>query len=205
MDLMDTKDVIDIRHQTLSSPQCKVHKGFHSQFFSIENFITQDIKDIITSYKIDEISFSGHSLGGALAIIASPFYGEMVKKQMKLDNIRISTYSFGTVSVGNLHFLKWFLENVTDHYRIENKKDIIPFVPVHPTFVHLPNRYVFKDNGIVETSVSSQVQSSQLLRFLINKDLWTNGLNSIFKDHACESYVSNIRSALIRESKSLKM
>ena len=197
MDLMDTRDIIDIRHQSLSSPFVKVHKGFHSQFFSIEQQITKDIADILQSYKVNQIVFTGHSLGGALAFIAAPFYAELLKKQKKKKDITFNAVSFGSVSVGNVQFLKWFLDNVDSHYRIENIKDIIPFVPVHPSFVHLPNRILLDSNGIVSTSNNdTQVYSSKLLQAICDQSTWSNGISSVFKDHACESYIDNLRAAL---------
>ena len=75
MDPMDAKDIIDIRHEKMFSPSIRVHKGFHNQFFAIEEEITQDIRSIASSYKVDEIIFAGHSLGGAIALLASPYYG----------------------------------------------------------------------------------------------------------------------------------
>jgi len=181
MNFMDTKDVIDIRHEKFISPNIKVHKGFHSQFFSIEEDITRDIKDIVTSYKVDEIIFGGHSLAGSIALISSPYYGHLFNKKYK-----ISTYTFGSVSVGNKEFINWFLKYVDSHYRIEHKDDIVPMIPIHKTFQHVPNGITICNNGSVKyhCDTSSMSYTKLLSKLLVNKPTW----EQLFNDHSCDTY-----------------
>lgn len=184
MDFMDTKDVIDIRHENLFSPHIKVHKGFHSQFFSIEEDITRDIKDISASYKIDELVFTGHSLGGSIALISSPYYAEQFKNKFK-----IKTYTFGTVSVGNKEFVDWFKQNVDEYYRIENEDDLVPHIPIHSTFHHIPNAIIVSKSGKLKFDGDSKSPGyTHILSKLMAKPTW----EQIYDDHSCESYISNL-------------
>ena len=187
MDVMDTRDVIDIRHEKLFSPHIKVHKGFHSQFFSIEEDITRDIKDIASSYKIEEIVFAGHSLGGSCALISSPYYAELFK-----NKYTIKTYTFGTVSVGNQNFVQWFQNNVSEHYRVENEEDVVPHIPVHNTFMHVPNGIILNHQGNIKRE--SQTCSSSyftVLSKVLEKATW----DQLYSDHSCEAYENNLLSS----------
>lgn len=182
MDLMDTRDILDIRHQKFM--HSIVHKGFYSQFFSIEEQITQDIKDISESYLVNELVFSGHSLGGSCALIASPFYKHLFK-----DRFRISTFTFGTVTVGNSDFVKMFDMHVDDYLRIENKNDIIPMIPVHNSFHHVTKGIVIDDQGcITKTSATKPRDYQKILKYILEKKDW----DEIVKDHSCDVYKKNL-------------
>jgi hypothetical protein len=185
MDLMDTKDIIDIRHQSIFSHNIKVHKGFHSQFFAIEEDITSDIKDIIKSYPVKELVFAGHSMGGSCAVISSPYYATLLKNKYS-----IKTFTFGTVSIGNKDFVKWFTDNVNEHYRIENKNDLIPYIPVHQSFCHIPNGIIIDDNGnITQRSETLTLSYKDLLFTLINEK---ENITKFHIDHSCDKYQSNL-------------
>lgn len=176
---MDMKDIIDIRHQSMIRPDIKVHSGFHDRFFEIEENITSDIEDMIASYKIDEIIFAGHSLGGAISLIAAPFYGQKFDKTIK-------AYSFGTVSVGNAKFIEWFTKNVHHYCRIENADDIVPRIPIHPTFVHVPRGISIDTVGRVKFAAAVKPTYGSLIRK--TADTWKD----IFEHHSCEKYQKNL-------------
>jgi hypothetical protein len=182
-DIKDVIDNIDIRHQSIIHHDIKVHKGFHDQFFSIEEEITQDIENIIKSYEINEIIISGHSSGGSMSQISSAYYGELL-------NINISTYTFGAVASGNSSFIKWFINNVKNNLRVETKGDIIPYIPVHDNFYHTPNGLNIDINGDIKINYEIKPYTYlELLKLLLDKEY----IKEIYEKHSCENYINSIK------------
>jgi len=99
----------------------KVHTGFYKAFQYVEKDIKETIKDLI-GYKI---YITGHSLGAALALIAT--------QRCDLENIKIEAcYVFGCPRVGNRKFCN---KIKTPIYRIVNESDIVTAIP--------PTRFFF--------------------------------------------------------------
>jgi hypothetical protein len=181
-DIKDVIDNIDIRHQSIIHNNIKVHKGFHDLFFSMEEEITQDIKDILKDQIIDEIVFAGHSNGGSICKIASPYYGELL-------NYPITTHTFGAVATGNKDFIKWFSNNVNKYHRIEAEGDIIPHIPVHANFYHIPNGFKLKKNGEINTSYNINFYSYlDILKLIIDKE----AMQKVYENHCCDNYINSI-------------
>ena len=101
----DIYDVINIRPKKFIK-NAYVHTGFAEQFMSIEHKITNDIKSISKSFPIERLVFTGHSMGGSIAAIASAYYGTL------FDNLYITGQLFGTPLTGNTEFVKWFTNSV---------------------------------------------------------------------------------------------
>lgn len=96
----------------------KIHSGFYKQWKIIEPFIIEKIKNY------NKIIFTGQSLGGALAVIASYemklFYS--VKKS-------IGCVSFACPKVGNNFFVKRFNALLIDIKQYKYRKDLVPLLP----------------------------------------------------------------------------
>lgn len=67
----------------------------------------------------DEVFVSGHSLGGALATLATLHIGY-------LKNCQPVMYTFASPRVGNSGFAKYFKHKVSRAFRIANTEDIVP-------------------------------------------------------------------------------
>jgi hypothetical protein len=182
-DLKDIYDNIDIRHEKLHE-NIRIHKGFYNQFMSIEEKITNDIKHISNEYPIKNIIFAGHSMGGSLATISSPFYGAMFKNKFK-----IISHTLGCPTVGNIDFINWFSSNVDENVRIECEGDVVPYIRIHDHFYHVPNGLrMNKDGTLSDEYTIKPYNYSTLFSMIINKDKW----NKINIDHSCENYVSQL-------------
>lgn len=182
-DIMDVFDNIDIR-PTRIYKNIKVHKGFFDQFSSIEEAITRDIKRISKEYPIERIVFTGHSLGGSLSSIASPYYGQMFK-----DRFKIVAHTLGTAPCGNIDFINWFSSNVDENVRLEAEGDIVPYIPVHDNFYHVPNGILMKRDGtIVEQYDIKPYSYIKILSMLMRKEGW----EQINADHSCENYITKL-------------
>jgi hypothetical protein len=181
-DVQDIIDNIDIRHRTIIHDNIKVHKGFHDQFFSIEDQITEDIKTILSDNNIKDIIISGHSAGGMNAQIAAPYYGELLKR-----NVTCITY--GTVTCGNKGFIDWFTKNIKKNYRFETEGDILPYIPVYSNFHHVPNGIRLLKNGLIETEYDIKPYSYlELLQIILDKEKLIN----IYDDHSCDNYYNHL-------------
>ena len=90
-----------------------MHKGFHEAYQSVHAEITARLK----GHEDLPLYITGHSLGGALAVVATWY-----QKSSKLA----ACYTFGAPRVGDHRLLGRFK---TPIYRIVNGPDPVPFVP----------------------------------------------------------------------------
>lgn len=91
----------------------KTHKGFQRGFQRVEAGILQDIQ-VLANYGL---YITGHSLGGALALIAT--------SAINSENLG-ACYTFGSPKVGNEEFDDKIKAPI---YRVINSYDIVPFLP----------------------------------------------------------------------------
>ena len=97
----------------------RVHRGFYSAFKQIE----ERLRDLLIAQDDDKpIYLTGHSLGGALALVASAALGG----HDKLGDRIAAVYTFGAPRVGGPDF-----PNIVKapHYRVVNSGDAVPLVP----------------------------------------------------------------------------
>ena len=99
----------------------KVHQGFYSAFMQIYPQIIDQLAGI-NDYAL---YITGHSLGGALAMIAT--------YKINSDNLA-ACYTFGSPKVGNEEFDD---QIKTPIYRIVNAYDIVPIIPPSTILVKL--------------------------------------------------------------------
>lgn len=88
----------------------KVHVGFKGEINKVWPAITKSLADI------DAVYVTGHSLGAAMATIATS------RMQTKV----IALVTFGSPRVGNAEFVK---SVAVDHYRVQNNCDDVTKVP----------------------------------------------------------------------------
>ena len=96
----------------------KVHAGFYKQWLIIKPFITDKIKNNV------KVIFTGYSLGGALAVLASY---EM--KQFYTVQKSIGCVTFASPKVGGESFVKKFNSILIDIKQYKHKKDPVTLLP----------------------------------------------------------------------------
>ncbi|KAI9098707.1 Alpha/Beta hydrolase protein [Phlyctochytrium arcticum] len=111
----------------------KIHGGFAEGYNAARKQIRQTVKQILDGPgKGFEVHVTGHSLGGALAILGGidmfDFLGDAYKN-------RIRVYAYGEPRVGNKAWADWvytlpFYERM---YRVTGKSDIVTLIP--PTWM----------------------------------------------------------------------
>lgn len=105
-----------------------VHRGFYAAYKAIEDELRADL--LATSPK-KPIYFTGHSLGGALAIVATAAVGisedpANSKELRDLADRVAAVYSFGAPRVGDSNF---DMIVKAPHYRVVNRFDLITLTP----------------------------------------------------------------------------
>jgi triacylglycerol lipase len=125
---------VHMDHPPGTDDNLRVHSGFYGAFERLADgpdglrVKLEDIKSQ-TAHKVP-IYITGHSLGGALAQIASAVLG---------DDQVAACYTFGSPRVGNAFFDLWVK---VPSYRLINYADIVPQVPLP-----LPLLYRYRHSG----------------------------------------------------------
>lgn len=123
----------------------KVHRGFHNAYQSVHPQILKHLEGL----EALPIYITGHSLGGALATLATWY--------LSGDKLA-ACYTFGAPRVGDKGLSDLFH---TPIYRINNGADPVPFVPASDIFVD-GIKFLVRTIGIVITPVN------RLLPIVIN-------------------------------------
>jgi hypothetical protein len=125
---------------TLSTtrPYGKVHRGFLGAFQVVEEQLTSILKKLPNH----PVFLTGHSLGGALALIA----GAEWRGKYDIGGI----HTFGQPAVGKKDFQTSLHRNYGgDYHRFVNDDDIVPMVP--PFFRHAGRLIHFTKDGDIES------------------------------------------------------
>lgn len=101
---------------------CKVHKGFHDAYLSVRPHVLSIIQNLKKIYPLAKIYATGHSLGGALAILAA-----IDLDQMGMDIAGV--YTYGQPRVGNKNFAAFYDNNLPQTYRAVDNADMVPHLP----------------------------------------------------------------------------
>jgi len=97
----------------------KIHNGFYKAFLNLKDSIVQELN----KFQDHSLYVTGHSLGGALALIAT--------REFNSDNLA-ACYTFGSPRVGSSEFGDDIKPPI---YRVVNALDPVPCVP----FIYLYN------------------------------------------------------------------
>ncbi len=108
----------DLKTTVIDIDGHSVHEGFYKAFKLVEDKISNHLKDLDDDYVL---YITGHSLGGALALIAT--------KYLCSDSLG-ACYTFGGPRVASLRFSDSIK---TPIYRVINAADIVPRIP--PAFL----------------------------------------------------------------------
>lgn len=165
----------------------QIHWGFYNQF----NELKINLDKIVESYVNEKennlnepapnIIFSGHSLGGALATIASTYYG------LKYPNTFITCITFGSPRVGDQKFANLFDNTVSNSIRVVNDNDPIPCIPTAWRFRHVKGcLWLYQDQ------VTNEITAWRGWRFFKNYFLSFVGYGyDASQDHSCIGYVKD--------------
>jgi len=116
----------------------KVHRGFLGAFQAID----AKLRTALTPFAGRPVLVTGHSLGGALAVVAAAEWRDHV------DVARV--YTYGQPAVGNKDFCTYLEQYYAGrYYRFVNDDDIVPRVP--PNYRHAGRLFHFDASGDLES------------------------------------------------------
>ncbi|KAK7202291.1 lipase [Novymonas esmeraldas] len=133
--------------------KCLVHRGFYHTFLSLMPQVQVTVAKLIDAHPGYRVLVTGHSLGGALAMLAAVHIQDWFNN-LTIPQKAVRLYSFGAPRVGNTDFTMWasVLLSEGPHYRITHRRDPVPHLP--PSFfgfLHEPTEvfYSTDDNSSV--------------------------------------------------------
>jgi hypothetical protein len=171
-----------------------VHAGFLSYFNEIKDDIQAELK--IQAKHFHTFQVTGHSLGGAMATIASAYLGKMINtpspdiqgegpnfKIVDKTKKRIVCHTIGSPRVGNTNFVNWFHTHVDESMRIANDDDPITLFPISCLYTHVSDAICLSDKCIKEVQ-SDTKWYWRLFSFPFYK--------SSVADHSCNMYIKRL-------------
>ena len=138
--MRDIKADINARFYT-DTKGAKTHTGFQDAFA----FVRDDIQSALATLAPQRLFVTGHSLGGALALVAT--------RHLNADNIA-ACYTYGCPRVGNGEFFDKIKPPI---YRIVNAADIVP---------RLPPAYLVEPVAFVARMIPLDIVSTKLAEWL---------------------------------------
>ncbi|KAI8867832.1 alpha/beta-hydrolase [Ramicandelaber brevisporus] len=102
----------------------EVHAGFLLTFDSVRNEVTAAVEKAVKDYPGYKVVFTGHSLGGALALIATTAIRPLLDSSVKVES-----YLYGAPRVGNKEFASYVNSLDVELYRINHRRDIVCRIP----------------------------------------------------------------------------
>lgn len=176
-------------------PSILVHAGFLNYFNDIKGDIQAELK--ASAKLFHTIHVTGHSLGGAIATIASAYLGKMINthdlkeqgpdgpnfKTVDKTKKRIVCHTIGSPRVGNTNFVSWFHTQVDESMRIANDDDPITLFPISCLYTHVSDAICVTDKCIKEIH-SDTKWYWRLFSFPFYK--------ASAKDHSCNMYINRL-------------
>ncbi len=201
-------EVADFRTDTKASLRKwhagEVHTGFGWALESVWDEIDSFIKEN-DEFEKKKIWFTGHSLGGALAMLAMSMFLKTEAPVQRAKHVHL--YTFGQPRVGNREFAKRMAEEFSKRiYRVVNNNDLVTFIPFGNGYRHVGQRIYIKTNGdvyLVKPGWKRQwgdmalgllaFLSINFFKILANRFLKMSfKLDSIFGDHDIKKYIGSI-------------
>ncbi|KAI8874396.1 alpha/beta-hydrolase [Ramicandelaber brevisporus] len=105
----------------------KVHSGFLAAYNSVAGIIRSTVQDLIKKNPGYGVVFTGHSLGGAEALIAT-VDNVLVSKTIP-SSVPVRYFAIGAPRVGNSAFATLVNNARFDVVRTNNKADLVPRLP----------------------------------------------------------------------------
>jgi predicted lipase len=97
----------------------RVHRGFAESWESVKDQVFEELVDLAP----ERIVLTGHSLGGACAVLAST---DIIAR---FAEVPVDLVTFGAPRCGNLAYSEAIAEKVSSHTRVVHDNDIVPSMP----------------------------------------------------------------------------
>ena len=188
--------------QKATPPKGRVHRGFSEAWQSVEKIVVYYLKKWWTPQT--KLWITGHSLGGALAAVATI---SLESQGFKVSGL----YTFGQPRVADWTLVRYMNNIMGDRiFRYANNNDIVPLIP--PQFIpwmplrlygHMGKFRYFSFRGALKRhSFMGQRLPDRLLGYL--SAIGKPGIDAI-DDHKMEFYLANLQTALKQEEELLRI
>ncbi len=174
----------------------RVHEGFYNAFQSVKAPLESLlVKTGMTETGAKPIYFTGHSLGGALALVASAVFGGT----KILGNRIAAVYTYGAPRVGEREF-----SNIVKapHYRVINLGDAIPLIPPNwlTGYAHTGMPMMLKNGH--DHAIKRAPWGSALIFALLSLLCWPFGRSLLVRQaHSMDLYASRLQKIAIARGK----
>jgi hypothetical protein len=130
--------LIDAKAMRVSVLEGRIHSGFRTAYASV----ARDIQKSVLELKDTPLYITGHSLGAALATIAT----QSLEHNLKIREMIAACYTFGSPRVGDKHYDREFKSPI---YRVVNTTDIVTVIPLLAMgYIHIGDiRYLGRIDG----------------------------------------------------------
>lgn len=176
----------DAKTKLVKRPFGDVHEGFNDALHEVSENMRAYIKQFQDNNQ--SIWFCGHSLGAALAVLATAEF-------LLVDGGAVNgLYTIGQPRVGNSEFAENFNAAAADRsFRFVNNNDVVTRVPIPGKildFTHVGRELYIDSDGNFHSRVPLWKKSWDRLRGAA-KDIGKKGLDGL-KDHGSDRYVELI-------------
>lgn len=141
-------DAVKTSYTSFPECKCSVHKGFYNTEQRVISGIVSEVKKLQSQHSGFAVKVTGHSLGAALAQLAS--------MDLFKNGISNSVYDFGQPRTGDKTYASFATARVPT-FRVTHNKDQVPHLPVTTgmEFYHLCYEEFEDANGKVRTCDNS--------------------------------------------------
>ena len=139
-----TFDKVAYTNQACSG--CYVHSGFLAEWHGISTAVLADVNQLVQQYPSAQIFVTGHSLGAAVALLASL----SIVSEIALPSGSLAVYTMGEPRVGEANFVAWAVQTLPagQQYRVTHMADPVPHVPpMNFNYLHVPQEIWYNNNG----------------------------------------------------------
>jgi hypothetical protein len=191
----------------------QVHKGFWEAYDKVRVELHVLVRKQLKKEPAAKIVFAGHSLGGALATLAScdiavhtmPRINEHYKRKgrhghgtgtgtgsekdkhtLRLGTTcRLALYNFGSPKVGNGAFARWYDSRIADAFRVIVDGDIVPTMPL-TGYTHVGTRIVIDGKGFGSIIIDPSIV-----------ERWLRPSNTGITTHFMDKYRAGLEGILV--------
>ncbi|KAK7197889.1 lipase [Novymonas esmeraldas] len=163
---------------------CRVHMGFQNSYLSVRPQVNMAVMRLLGEFPGYQVLVTGHSLGGAMAVLAAVDVQEQFNK-MPQSTKPVALYTFGAPRVGNPAFAQWTAAILANgpHYRITHGLDPVPQLPPRSFgFRHAPTEVFYRtmanSSGVVcndSPTAESRKCSNKYLAVMLTDHLFYMG------------------------------
>lgn len=158
----------------------EVHRGFRAAMTPVWD----EVLEIIEENAFKQLFLTGHSLGGALAMLCA---GRAVQANHKVAAL----HTYGQPRTGDKEFARWLWKQVPEYYRWRNNNDIVTRIPLGSFgYEHSGYERYFNRNGNLKEYGEWMALLDRLLGRIDNLLKFVDGFRATdgFADHSMDNF-----------------